>query len=308
MSAFFSSCLAAAIEGRLFSAELGVLPLWANFSTLLDFLLINPLGIYYILRSYQAMNGCKPPLTIRGPSNRSSIALAILALFCMSIYAYHFLDGSFRDATVIGKGLGSVTIAGWLLFGWTAVFLYLVFECVANQIHYVRKVADLAKSGLDYEPFHPDRSGGMSTVVRPALEFLRVMVVLLFMFVVFYLYDHVIHDIHASNRLDFVLLYLAVAPPLFLSPVLILHRAMCKARDKLLEPLNAQMLMAIARIKDGDPCVRAAEMEALAKMKKEIEGFPVWPLPVRQMIESASYLVGPALSYLPKELHRIISG
>src|SRR5262245_34113255 len=56
VTTFTTTCIAAAAERRLFSAEPGVLPLWSNFSTLLDFLLLNPLAFYYVLRFYRAMN------------------------------------------------------------------------------------------------------------------------------------------------------------------------------------------------------------------------------------------------------------
>src|SRR5687768_14169747 len=81
VAAFTTSCTVAALEGRLFSSEPGILPLWRNISTLLDFLLLNPLGLYCILRSYRALTAS---VSIRPASKSTSILAGIIAIGSMA--------------------------------------------------------------------------------------------------------------------------------------------------------------------------------------------------------------------------------
>lgn len=299
VAAFSTSCFAAAAEQRLFTAEKGVLPLWSNFSTLLDFLLLDPLIIFYTLRSYLAMSKLGD-FKMKPSSRYLTLTLALISIGGMTIYASKFLDGSFKDACVIGKGFGSVTITGWFLFAWTTVFLYIVLGGVVSQIRYVDYVLRISRRGIKYQPFNSDNSAGIRYLAQPAMEFLRVMIALLALFAIFYLYDHVVFEIKASVRLEALIIYLAITPPLFLTPILTLHFAMLQSRNRLLDTLNHRMAGVIDQLADLDAPHGASEMEALQKLHQQLRSLPVWPLPIKQLIESSSYMIGPAIAYAPK--------
>jgi hypothetical protein len=84
-----------------------------------------------------------------------------------------------------------------------------------------------------------------------------------------------------------------LAPVLFLTPVVSLHRLMKKARNHLLEPLTSRLTAILNDLEKGsvEASVISKEIEALVKVEEQVKRFPVWPLPMRQLIESASYLV-----------------
>ena len=302
--AFASTSLTCAIEGRLLSAERGVLPMWRNFSTLLDFILLNPLAIYYIARSYNAIDAASE-IKIKPPSIFVSITIVVTSLTAMAVYFYRFLEGNFLDACFIGGNIGGVTITGWIVFFWTSLYLYTLMQCVYSQARYISSILQLDPNRIDYRPFQVDNSGGMRRFAQPAMEFLRIMAVLLLTIGIFFYYDFLVYGIKESVRWLSVLVYLIAAPPIFLTPVIYLHLLMVKTRNRILEPLDNQLkdlLKALSQAQIGTVEGLADELTALTKVRTEVRSFPTWPLPLRQIVESTSYFLAPALTYLPKIL------
>lgn len=303
VGSFSTACLAAWIEGRLFYAEPGVLPLWENFSTLVDFLLLNPLACFYIIRCYQAMGKVKDSPG-RHSSRAFSCFLLIGAIASMGFYIRGFFDGEFLDASYIGGGLKGITATGWVVSFWTTLYLYMIFQCASCQARYISAILKLRENDLDYHPLQTDGAGGLRHLAQPALEFLRFLAVLLATFIVFYLYDSMTSGVHGNNRYIAAIMYMVFAPILFFTPILHLHRLMKKSRDHLLKPLDFRLTTVLCDLETGTSKVSAVseELEAITKVENQIKSFPTWPLPVRQMLESGSYLIGPALTYLPKLL------
>lgn len=278
VSSTSTSCLAAWLEGRLFSAERGVWPFWSNISTLVDFLVLDPLTIYYITRSYNAV--CQATQAKKIVHNwKNPLLLAVTAVATMASYVHSFLDGHILDATIIAPGVKGITVTGWVVFAWTTLFIYVLYQGLYIQLKYVTGILSL--TSVSYEPFHEDRSGGLRVLVRPSLEFLKAMLMLFIIFVVFYYQDRVVYQFEESLRLDQGLIaYVVVALPLFLMPLFKVHWLMLKARDALAARLNkrfSEVLGALDRDSGANLKQAAEEMESVVIIRKHIDAFPTWP-------------------------------
>ncbi len=306
-----STVLCVALEGRLWDAEPGVEPFIWNFSTLLDFLVLDPLVILFLGLSLRSMR----PLGINTPSHGLAALAAGLGFGTMTLYYGSFGTGVFRDAVVLGPGFEGVTRAGWVVFWWTALALSYIYFAVIAQVRYLLRISRVRLTDVRYEPLHADECGGFLRLSKPAWWFLNAMLMGLLIFVGFYLQDKYLNtsflalqppEIRVSGRppgfrLYAFWVYLIIVASFFVPPVLHLRRLMQQARDRMLAPLKGRFDLLEENLlrPDGISTKDLKDnLTALVELRKQVSGFPDWPLPAQQLLRSA--VLGPFVASLPK--------
>jgi hypothetical protein len=311
-----TSVVAAHLEGRLTTPQhvtlpggipTSIIPFSRNVSTLVDFLVLDPLVIYFLLRSRMQWRAVNQRLKTNGgltPYHRVGLMTlcAMLGIFAMKFY----VEGSiFYDATLIPKsnGQSTVTVTGWIVYSWTAAYIALLSFCVIEHGVHVARLLTLSESDIPYAPFHPDGAGGIRFLMEPSLTTGYAMIGLLATFVIFLIHDKILYHIDSNRLLGFGI-YIVVALPLFGLPFWKLHQLMKARRDKYLFDSLDQTL-ADARIagdrKDWTAlagCVAA--IESADKYKKLVGAFPVWPVPLALALPSLSSVAAAVIPFLQK--------
>ena len=247
-----SSCEGLFIHGSVVTwnnKSYAIHPLISNFSTLLDFALLNPLLIFYLLKAQEARLKI-----LTHPSHKfsyrvswvRSAACMVIAVAMMSAYYFGFLQGNYFDAIVALSSDGSrlITVAGWAVFFWTTLSLYITLVGVTNQTINARDVLTRTRGHL-IPLYHEDNSPGLSYLAEPGLFFLKAMASLLAIFIVFVIYDYFVFSVRDSHRVLALGPYVVVVFPLFLAPILRFHRLMKGRRSEILASLlthRAEML------------------------------------------------------------------
>jgi hypothetical protein len=288
-------------------------PLCLNFSTLIDFALLNPLMIMYLLRARfrtASLNLTRSSGDRRLAWFQSTFCLTTASI-AIAFYFQGFLQGTYFDAVVaISKdGRRLITVTGWLVFFWTAIILYLLLQGVVAHISYTRTLLRLRAEDIPYNPLHEDQSGGLKKLADPALDFLKAMVLLFLAFVVFAIYDILIFHIHESKRLWALAAYVAITFPLFLVPIIHLHKLMKQRRGELwartLESLKSKS-------KSDEPDILCGSVRSYKELLEEIEAVrelrawlattPAWPLPIATLIRVCTYMLGVITPLVPKAM------
>ncbi|MDV7341513.1 hypothetical protein RYZ26_18025 [Terasakiella sp. A23] len=252
-----------------------------NFSTLIDFALLNPLAIFFILRARRHR------VTVSEKVSKSlgvstyhyigiSILCALLAFMAMRFYVGGFLVGDYFSETI---GLGPdnkpfITITGWIVFTWTWLFIAVLFWGCAEQGIHVFDIVRWNKDDIQYHPFDSDEAGGQKFLMVPSLHFTYAMISVLMIFVVFYVQDSVA-QIEESNRLWGFGIYLLIVGPLFSIPFMKIHRLMYAHRKQILK--KAYDVLDPKDEKSADDPVNHY-LKVAERYKALAESLPVWPL------------------------------
>lgn len=246
MLASMTSFAAAAAERRLISGaevywgsqHLSVHPYLSNLSTILDFALLNPLAILFLLRSRKiiASDARLSQSDTRGDNILRwivSLSSVVLAVLLMAAYSKSFLYGRFFDAivTVSDDGHSFVTITGWVVFFWTGLFTYILISSALSQVTYVVRIARLQTADLPYDPLHEDGAAGLRILAAPAMEFTKASLVVLVIGVVFWVYDRIMTTAVLTDRAASIAIFTAIVFPLFAIPIARLHYLMCDLRE-----------------------------------------------------------------------------
>lgn len=291
-----------------------IYPFIYNFSTILDFLLLNPLVIFYLHSSRAAMrrlSGLRPSAVddVRPHGYLWASGCMVAAILAMSLYYSGFLSGNFFDAVVAisADGRRLVTITGWIVFIWTAIAIYYVFIAVGDQCSYLLFVNRLRPEQVAYDPTHNDEVAGFRTYAEPALYFLKLSAVVLVALLVFAVYDFMVFDVSESRRIWFLPAYLLVVVPLTLTPIIHLHKLMKEKRAEMLQlvvlPARNLLVPVIGEVRTSglrSYSDAARELEALDVVRNWVLRQPVWPLPIKTLVSAGAYLSSVALPVIPK--------
>lgn len=275
-----------------------------NFSTLLDFSILNPLVIYFFTKAAFDMTKVQAitslahyPEFVRWGWMLVSVTISA---FITWYYFLEFFSGDYFDAIInpLEIGVLKVTLTGWVVFFWTVLFGSYVLYRLIDQFYYVRHLLSMADQDITYHPFHSDTVGGLRPLMQPALSFALAMTFILCIFVVFILFDRVVNNIEESNRTRVSLIYLGLVGPLFFLPYWHIHRIMILKREQYLHKFEITSADTLALINLNNPPgdkVIASELMNIDKASRtynSILSFPVWPLPnLNMLIPLASSLV-----------------
>jgi len=309
-----TSLLAATLEGRLIGGsqvfwnghQLMVHPFLSNVSTILDFAILNPLTTFFLLRSRQI--AIEDPLISGGNSRADkilrwvvSVACAALAVILMIAYAHSFLYGNFFDAVVTMSNDGEcfVTATGWVVLFWTGLFTYVVLMGALNQVSYVVRICRLRPADVSYDPLHEDGAAGLRVLAKPAIEFTKASLCLLFAGVVIWAYDRVMTNAALTDRTASIAVFTLIVFPLFAIPIARLHHLMCELREELLRSVIGRhsrglqrMVLVTARRRARSIQSLADEMDATEKLRNTILSFPTWPMPTKTLVSCGAYFAG----------------
>lgn len=317
--AFGSTCAMAWAEGRLLRFDVLeiqgkstlVYPLVLNLSTLLDFLVLNPLALFLVLDVCRSVKALEE--SYGAPAFRFSRAYQIIgavawfggAVISMAIYLHYFFDGDYLDAIVAPDASGNcvLTATGWVTSFWTVLFMYGLGHAIFAQVIYLRLISRLTPDSIDYKPFALDDSGGLWRTAEPTAKFLRINFVLLITFSLFAVQDRILFEVDESVRGIGALIYLGVSVPLFLVPLFRLRSIMKERRAMIAESIFRMLdhsgLTRADKLGRSEAEV-AESLKAFSDIRACLKQLPTWPLPVRQSYESLTMLTGPALSLIPK--------
>ena len=320
-----TSFFAAALERRLVNTttvywgvhHLIIHPFLSNVSTILDFALLNPLVIFFLLRSRRIAVDEPLLATTATPADRAlrwfiSILSAVLSVVLMLAYSRSFLYGRFFDAvvTISDDGRSFITVTGWIVFFWTGLFTYILISGAVSQVSYVVRICRLQPADITYEPLHEDGVAGLRTLAAPAIDFTKASAVLLVIGIVFWLYDRLMLRSSITDRTESLALFIAIIFPLFAVPILRLHNLMCGLREQLLRSVLGRERRGLRRVieSDGDQHDPDAlkhltdEVEAAEKLRNCILGFPTWPIPTATLVSCGAYFASLAAPTLTKLL------
>lgn len=313
-----TSIATAYADGRLYTAQLimlksgNVVTVWpfiVNFSTLIDFFLLNPLTIYLIIwymKKKAAFDGAFQQKSAVPLYHQLGAALlsGVIGLAAMVFYMNGFSQTF--DATLIpdNNGVPTITNTGIVVAAWTALFIAIVFYVIVMQGFHVHFIISLKWNDLKYDPFHPDKCGGLKELVSPSLYFVYAMMVLLAIIAVFMIHDKVIFSIRDSNRFAGFVAYIFLILPLFFLPIYHIHKIMQSHSDIHLDKIRevSKNVFGTQRpYRLNDIVMQENTIRYINEYKKAIAEFPVWPLPLRLSfapIGSLLVALGPVISKL----------
>jgi hypothetical protein len=321
-----SSMLVAYAEGRLLDSDYifisadrtaEIVPFIKNVSTLADFILLNPLVIFFLQTSrlqkrivYEKMSAPNP----LSPYHR--FGLLILSLLFGAYAMKFYVEGSqFFDATLIPglDGTSQITMTGWVVYSWTAVFIAFLFFGCAEQGFHVSYIIRLSEKDIPYVPLHDDESGGVRFLMEPSLSFGYAMIALLLVFVVFIVQDRLIYHIESNRLLGFAL-YIIVAIPSFGLPFYHLHRLMRARRAEYFFEISTAISRNISEPKNlrqgtwSEVQNYLSAIENIEKYKKALSAFPVWPAPVSLSLPPFGSIIAASLPVAHKLVTLALSG
>ena len=283
-------------------------PFKENYSTLIDFVLLNPLVIYFLLKSFKGncnvfeKTSSKPKMSPYHLVGMTILALAMTGSF-MSFYYKGFLEGEYFDAIIkpITSTEVTVTYTGWVVFFWTALCMFIVLLFSFLHIPYLKFLLSLRSKDLLYIPQHEDNVGGQKLLMRPILDYFYAAFVMLLIFILFQLYDTSDVNIDESNRIYGFFVFVLVAGPILFIPVLHLHKLMMHHRDEYLRTMRNRIGDIYSDLTSGrkktssDLDQEIKKFDYVDKYQKLIKNLPAWPLPRMELTLPIVSLIGALL-------------
>lgn len=309
-----SSIVAAYFQGTLLcprtvfigSASFVVNPYLYNFSTIIDFVILNPLCMFFLLKSREGARFSfekKRADPNPAPYHRLGFLLlsATIALVSMKFYVGAF-QGAYFDSNFTPDihGRPQITTAGYIVFFWTALYIAILFWHVLNYARYVLWIMQLKKDDLEYHPFDDDDSGGLFYIASPILHFFNALIVLLVTLIIFTFQDYSL-SIKESNRCWGFALFLIVGVPLFVAPILHIKNIMVlKKKDYFnIVATHAKSTMGMKKNNNltdkKDYSSMLIALETIDKSWAVVAKFPHWPMPRSSFVAPISAFIGAAI-------------
>jgi|GEM_PF-5207608 len=293
-------------------------PFLRNYSTVLDFFILNPLVVFYAYRAVNAshalmefVRGTRRGQRIRSQWLCSSIFLFLSTCFATAHYWEMLSGNSFDSIVTIGSnGDRLVTVGGWIVYFWTVLIGYFIFLALWNQLTYARFIFTLKCKDIPYRPLCLDQTAGVRKFAEPSLEFLTSMLWLLAVLMLFALYDFFIIDIERSGRIWTLLIYVLLVCPLFFIPIVRLHHLMKQKQELALELTWKHLgpseethggILGVFTI-SGTAHDTLKEFEARLKLRELILRQPTWPIPLQLLMRSSITMAGLAAPQIPSFL------
>jgi len=279
IGALFTSIAMSIYEGTFLPlAGAKTSPFLHNFSTLLDFSILNPLIIYFLLISFWQRYEIYEQLERKIMSNYHYIGIGLVCLVVAFKLLWFYVEGfsgdDNSDALILSiNGIQEITWTGYVSFFWTAAFMSILLFFSFLQFSYTHFILSLKE--IDYDPYHEDSLGGQNKLLQPILNFSYAMFFLLAVFVIFAIYDYV-SEIIGSNRIYGLIFYVLIVTPNLLLPIFHLHKLMNVEKSKHLKKMRNKFNSQPANMKN-----MKSEADLFAYMHQGlalIKNYPVWPI------------------------------
>ena len=257
-----------------------------NTSTIIDFALLNPLAIYFILLSLAGFKkayahfqrGGELPLYHKYGSIVLSAAVGISTMW---FYYSGFIGQTFFTAAFEpdAQGVAFVSMTGWLIFIFTSAVIALLFYSGIEFGNYVLFVRRLTQSDVEFR-LPPTVSIDIRTAVTPCVQASYVLTTLFVMILVFVFRDFVQFQIHHSNRLWLLAPYILMCLVLFL-PFRHLHRLMKENKEQIVEQNNLEIEKSIGMNGENASSIDSSKLiksiDNIGKLQVFYNTIPVWP-------------------------------
>jgi hypothetical protein len=319
-SIFFSIKDDIFINGKVFEfhdLKLVAYPLIYNISTLTDFIILNPLVIFFLRKTIIAIDSVNKNLKRSYYVSKyhriwifilsSAVGIVIMKLYIESnLVEKHFDSNFFPD--LLGKAY--ITTTGYVVFFWTGLFIVFLIYHIFIYSGFVIYLLSLKSNDIEYSPFHGDGVGGVNFLIKPSIYFVNAMMSALFIFVLFLIQDYLIDKSSENLRFIGFVIYILLWLPLFFIPLLHVHNLMVDKKYIYLEHITS---LAGNVIKDksilkgyflqktsDDEKEFILALERLEKYKNVVANFPMWPLTKSSTIPSLGSIIGASIPLLIK--------
>ena len=309
-----STFIVAHYEGYLFSAKsiigpqgcINVQPLIYNFSTIADFIFLNPISIYFLAKFLVCAEQVYYHFGWLKVNSFNKVALitlsGILALYAMYLYYKGFLNSSnYYTPEIIPdtNGGNKISVTGYVVFAFTSLYIWWLAYTLFNVFYYVSRLFAKAdelycsgnncSTGISYDPHHPDGVAGMRVVTEPIISTFYALALLLVTFTLFFIQDFVIFKIEESIRTFAFVGYIITFIATFVLPIAKIRHAMLHETNKKIKKLHDEL----EKIKTDNPefglggKLSIKYIEYANNMHTYINSMPRWPINFHQFIAPA---------------------
>lgn len=266
------------------------LPYICNNSTILDFLIFNPLAIFFLIkakvglaRSYQHFNGGRA----MSPYNQAGITIMSIAVGFSAMWFYFqgFVGRTFYTESFVAgpDGTAIISLTGWAIFFFTALFMSFLFLVAFEYGNYLLFVRSLTTDKFRFT-LPPNISEDIKIAIKPCLYATYVLVTLFFVLLFFIFRDFYQFQIRESRRVWLFGPYIIACLIAFL-PFWHLHQVMSARKNEIINSNNDAIEKDITNF-DGaeigsnkkiNPQKLALAVNKIEKFQLFYKSIPVWP-------------------------------
>jgi hypothetical protein len=275
-----------------------------NVSTILDFAILNPIAIFFLLKArsgfLQTFHHFKKGGAI-SPFNRFGILFVSIAVGFSAMWFYFqgFVGRTFfsESFAVSPEGTAIITFTGWAIFVFTSMFISLIALVTIEFGNYILFVRSL---GVDDFRFNlpPNVSEDIRIAVTPCKYAMYILATLFFVLSVFIFRDFDQFNIRESRRVWLFAPYLIACLVAFF-PFWHLHQIMTARKNAIIEINNGAIEEDISDSNDDprgitneiDPHKLRQVVDKIDELQSFYRSIPVWPV-------AANALVLPNMSFL----------
>lgn len=279
-------------------------PYIANFSTILDFAIFNPIAIYYLLKTSNGFASSYAHFQARSrlsPFDRLGLVVASGALGVSAMWFYFrgfvgstFFTEAFKPTQ---SGTASISLTGWAIFVATAIFIALVAFVAMEFGNYILFISRLNTHSFRF-CLPPNVSRGVEIAIAPCVSAAYVLAALFVVLAIFVFRDFFQFEIRQSWRAWLFAPYILVCAITFL-PFWHLHRVMAEQRKDIIDSNNSVIEEDIwtsssdanARGQEIDPRKLIVSVDKIERMQSFYKSIPTWPA-------NATALMAPNVSVL----------
>lgn len=211
-----------------------------NISTILDFALLNPLAIFFILKARAGYDEAFSHFKRDGGlSAYHKIGLAfvsvVVGVSSMWFYFSSFIGQDFYTEAFApdGDAGARVTMTGWAIFTFTAPVIAIIAFAIFEFGNYLRFVITLDKNEFAFR-LPPAMADDLKIAVRPCIYAAYVLFILFVVLGVFLIRDYLQYDIEESQRVWLLVPYIGACLIVFI-PFYHLHQIMKSLRSGVVE-------------------------------------------------------------------------
>jgi hypothetical protein len=273
-------------------------PYVTNISTILDFAVLNPVAIYFLVKARRGFETAYTHFEVgRQLSRFDRIGLTAVAVMVgistMWFYFRGFVGGTFFTEAFqpTPGGVAIVSWTGWAIFMATSLFIAMIALVAAEFGNYILFVRRLDAGRLHFS-LPPKVSEDIEIAIAPCLNVAYVLAALFGVLAVFAVRDFLEFTIRESWRVWLFAPYIVACLVAFL-PFWQLHKVMAQQRHDLIDANNRVLEKEIA-VAGGDdrrsakmrfdPAKLIMSVDKIEKMQSFYKSIPTWPTTANELI------------------------
>jgi hypothetical protein len=201
----------------------------------------------------------------------------------------------FTESFTIGSdGRATVSLAGWVIFAATSIFLSLTIYMAIEYGRYVLFIRTLKAEDLGFN-LPPNPSENVSIAIKPCVHAAYFLFVIFVIMAIFIIRDFLQLGLHESRRVGLLLPYILACLTTFL-PFWHLHRLMQEQKERIIKVNNKVMEDELRRKPQTGTTGSAERFDAIdprklidavgeiEKMQDFYKSINVWPVSARALL------------------------